>query len=144
MRAWALALLALAACVRKPPARVEPCSDNLSGVWRAPSDARFRYRVTDDGKTVRLEPLFAVGGTGTGYGPSRIELHRTGGGPLTGFAYTTYTQDGKTCPIRFAERIESCRAGQLTLSGETQFDVQLPTCQVHASGAMTSAILFRE
>ena len=134
MRAVALALLVVGtACARKPPGRVERCSDNLSGVWRAETDARFRYRVSDDGRTVRLEPLFAAGGTGTAYGTTRIELARTGAGPLSGFAHTTYTLDGKTCPIRFAERIESCRTGQLTRRREfSGLEGSGPRPQVHA------------
>jgi hypothetical protein len=139
-------VLAPAGCRRAPahqppPARVESCKDDLSGTWRAEENEQFRYQVTDEGQQVVLEPLGKVGG---GYGKFRIVLVRTADGKLAGWAHTTYTENGKTCPVKFQEEIDSCRGGKLELAGETQSDIKMETCQVSSTGVLTVSHLVRE
>ncbi|HJZ86037.1 MAG TPA: hypothetical protein VKN99_12750 [Polyangia bacterium] len=135
--------VALLGCHRAP-ARVESCRDNLGGVWRAEGDARFRYRISDDGRQVTLWPLYAAGGPGTGYGSARTVLVRTAAGTLAGATETTYSESGKTCPLRFQARIDRCGGGKLELAGETNFDIEIATCTVHSSGVLQVATLVRE
>src|SRR5262245_359720 len=124
--------------------RVERCSDDLSGTWRAESDARFRYRVADRKREIVFEPLYEIGGAGSQYGAFRIVLTRAADGKLVGASETSFSEAGKTCPIRFPARIESCASGKLTLTSETQFQVRIENCQVSSTGMATTAVLVRE
>src|SRR5262249_20480577 len=138
LRSAVVLLLAVGSC-RHPRA----CRD-LGGTWRAEADARFRYRVTDRGQTVTLEPLFDAGGAGTDYGKFRIVLARATDGSLRGAAETTYTQGGRSCALRFEQRIDHCTRDSLELWGEASFDIAPRTCAVSRTGAMTAATLRRE
>jgi hypothetical protein len=132
-------LLLAAGCTRK----VMRCTDDLSGTWRAEDDTRFRFRIHDDKRMLLLEPLYAAGGAGTPYGPFRTALTRAGD-KLVGLTNTTYTENGKTCPIHFDASIESCKDDRLELAGESSFDVEMATCRVHSTGVLSITHLVRE
>lgn len=153
----AVALVAPAACsptgananangARTARPIVKSCADDLGGVWRAEGDARFRFKITDGGAkgNVVLEPLFPAGGPGTDYGAFKTTLARTPAGTLAGTTETTFTQKGKTCPVRFTSRIDSCKDGKLELAGETSFDVDVATCKLIPNGVLSVSMLVRE
>src|SRR5262249_31687668 len=92
-------VVALVGCHRPRPI-VQSCADNLSGTWRADDERKSQFKIADDGKQVVLEPLYPIAGD---YGPFKTVLARKGQG-LVGTTSTTYTQNGKTCPVTFASR----------------------------------------
>lgn len=119
---------------------MQSCADDLSGIWRAGDERKSQFKITDDGKQVVLEPLYPIAGD---YGPFKTVLARKGQG-LVGTTSATYTQNGKTCPVTFASRIDSCKDGKLDLWGETQFEIKIENCAVSSNGVMQNAILVRE
>jgi hypothetical protein len=133
--------LAVAGCHRPPPGVVRSCSDDLSGIWRAEDARHSRFRVTDDGRRVTLEPTYEIAGD---YGKFKTVLERTGKGTLAGTTRSTYTQGKKTCPVTFESRIESCKDGRLELAGEMQFEIKIETCEILRNGVVTTATLVRE
>jgi hypothetical protein len=134
-----IAAFALVGC-RRPPPVVQSCADNLSGIWRAGDERHSQFKITDHGKQVVLEPIYAVGGD---YGAFKTVLFRSERG-LEGATTSTYTEGGKTCPVKFASRIDSCTGGKLELWGETQFEIKVETCETIPNGVMQNAVLVRE
>lgn len=133
-------VLTLAAC-HKPPAVVQSCTDNLSGTWRADDERKSQFKIADDGKEVVLEPLYPIAGD---YGAFKTLLARTKDAKLAGVTTTTFTQNGKTCPVKFASRVDWCKANKLELWGETQFQIKIEDCSVVPNGVMQAATLTRE
>ncbi|MDR0966594.1 MAG: hypothetical protein LBM75_08890 [Myxococcales bacterium] len=123
------------------PAHDHPivCPWNLSGQYRLSTDARYIYRVEDDGTTARLTPA----GPSSGAQERRLELTRTPEGFLGRLTQVGAFDGGPSCQIEFEARILACdEATRFTLSLIDDVEVD-GRCGVVHRGEYREVVLVR-
>jgi hypothetical protein len=132
-----LALCALSACKKAPPKPARFCDQDLSGVWLNASDRHFAYRFRDQGEIVRGEYLERQddGALKAPPEPILFELQRTAAALSGAMRSTGTAPSGRSCPIEFGIRIQSCEANALQAIVETSIPIT-DECrrQVYADG----------
>lgn len=120
-----------------PPIKVPAgCEADLSGTWAYSDRPDWRYRGTDDGKTLVLsvERASEVERPDGGVTPAQevaVVLERTPEGFL-GAAHATVYTASRPCEVSFPTEVVACTDGGLTLSSAEALLVDETSCAVRA------------
>lgn len=138
------ALLALCACKKSPPRPARFCDQDLSGVWLNASDRHYAYRLSDSGEAVRGEYLERQddGALKVPSEPIHFELQRTAAALSGSMRSTGASPSGRTCPVEFGIRIQSCEANAVLAIVETAVPIT-DECrrQAYADGGAVPATM---
>lgn len=139
---------------------VDPCDEDLGGVWVSAADPSFRYDATDDGGTLtltlrRVRPadagfrprVFRDAGQADADGGALAEvpqapavvLKRTPDGFTGATRVTAQRADGRECEAHFPVRVEACAAGRLTLSATPALTLD-DVCQTTPANAVRQVL----
>ncbi len=119
-----------------PPVKVPAgCEQNLAGTYAHALNDSFRYRATDDGKTLVLEVERgqqapsdgADGGTAPSEASQRIVLTRTPGGFVGATRALAFPQGAK-CEVEFPAELTACTPEGLTLLSADEIAVSASSC----------------
>ena len=145
--------------VRPPDADLKGCLSSLTGEWHAQQDARYRYRIEDRGKLIRVYSLLDE--VPDGGHPSHDYVYEIARYPLEdpgsprwpmgvlrfiAEAPDALTPDGgtrKMCQIELAARITGCWKQSIVLASKVNGKMNWQTCVVEETAQWNETPLVR-